>query len=377
MDQPDVGESSSIFGRAADDVAECAPDRTCDLAWNILEHVHSAIAVFDAHLDYIYVNQRYLGERGLACHEVIGRNLCEVLPGECQQTRSRYERALGGEVLGGEKDPWQAEDGTVHWLRWECRPWYTPQGIIGGVIAFAEVVDEQKHAEDRLIQYQRRLRALAAELVLSAEREQRQLGTYLHDGVGQLLVAAKMEAQMLRGDVPDGDASVRLDRLIGLVSDSIDEVRSLTAQLVPSVLVGRGLPESLRWLSDRFRELHGLVCVTRVDQSVESTGIDTKMLVFRVVREALNNVVRHSGSDQAVITVRHLPNHVSVSVVDKGVGFDSAGEDDPVTSRRFGLFSINEECLARGGSLKVWSRPGKGTRVTARIPDSLHIVSLD
>lgn len=355
--------------------AEGALKHSSELLRYVIEHARSAVAVHDRDLNYIYVSRRYLQEYGVTHEDVLGRNHYDVFPDIPEKWRVVHQKALKGEVLSAEDDPYPHADGTVDWTRWECRPWYEADGTIGGIIVYTEMINERKQAEASLLQYQQRLRALAAELVTSGEREQRRLATELHDSVGQLLVVAKMEAQFL-ADESSPDQAFRSAHLVDLLNEAIQEVRALTAHLAPSVLIGRGLGAALRWLAERYSELFGLVTTVRVDSAAEAHDIEMKMFVFRIVRESLNNVARHSGVSHAMVTVRRTSGRLTVSVTDRGAGLEPSTPWDGASGRGFGLFSINEECLARGGSLKVWSSPGRGTRVTATIPDNLSSVDL-
>lgn len=347
-------------------------EHTRDLMQYVIEHARSAVAVHDRDLRYLYVSRRYLQEYGVTEQDILGKHHYDVFPDLPQKWRDAHTRALAGEVLSAENDPYPREDGSTDWTRWECRPWYEADGSIGGIIVYTEVINEQKRVEEALLQYQKRLRALAAELVASSEREQRRFAIELHDGIGQLLVAAKMEAQ----GIVSQDGQQTAVHVVELLSETIDEVRALTAHLAPSVLIGRGLAVALRWLADRYSELFSLKVTVRVDDEVEDQDIEMKMLIFRICREALNNVARHSGVCRAMVSVRRSSGQIQVAISDRGAGFDPGIVGTPADGHGFGLFSINEECLIRGGALKVWSAPGKGTRVTASIPEGLASVAI-
>jgi len=244
------------------------------------------------------------------------------------------------------------------------------------LLAFTRDITQRKQAEDSLMRYQARLRALAAELVVSAEQERSRLGVELHDGIGQELVAAKMAAQLLAARPLDADASEEASRLVELLSESISEVRLLTSGLAPTALFELGLRAALLWLRDRYRQLYGLQCAIRVDQPSAQLRGDNAMFLFRVVRESLNNVVRHSGVLRASVTVATTDEWNAVSVSDRGVGFSGAVIDEPGDAGGFGLFSIREQCLGMGGEMEVFSEPGKGTRIRTRVPVAPDTVTL-
>ncbi len=119
-----------------------------DLFQYIVEHMRSAVAVHDRNLNYIYVSQQYLREYKVKEKDIVGKHHYEVFPDLPQKWRDAHQRALAGEVLSAEEDPYFREDGSVEWTRWECRPWYDQDGSVGGIIVYTEVITERKRAEE-------------------------------------------------------------------------------------------------------------------------------------------------------------------------------------------------------------------------------------
>ena len=118
-----------------------------DLMRYVIEHNRSAVAVHDIDLNYVYVSQKYLESFGLQGEEIIGRHHYEVFPDLPQRLRDVHQRVLKGEVLSAEDDPWLNDGGTLDWTRWECRPWFDVEGLIGGIIVYTEIITERKQAE--------------------------------------------------------------------------------------------------------------------------------------------------------------------------------------------------------------------------------------
>lgn len=116
----------------------------------VIEHNRSAIAVHDRNMRYVYVSQRYLEDYKVKEQDVIGKQHYEVFPDLPQKWRDVHQKALGGEVLSAEDDPYVRDDGSVEWTRWECRPWNEADGSIGGIIIYTEVITERKRAEEDL-----------------------------------------------------------------------------------------------------------------------------------------------------------------------------------------------------------------------------------
>ena len=143
--------------------AEEALTHSHDLMRYIIEHNRSDVAVHDRELKYVYVSQSYLQDYRVKERDIIGKHHYDVFPDLPQKWRDVHQRVLAGEILSAEDDPYMREDGTVDWTRWECRPWYEADGLIGGIIVYTEIVTERVRAEEELRKHREHLEELVAE----------------------------------------------------------------------------------------------------------------------------------------------------------------------------------------------------------------------
>jgi PAS domain S-box-containing protein len=217
-------------------------------------------------------------------------------------------------------------------------------------------------AERRAVQ----LQGLAAELELAEQRERRRLAMTLHDGLQQILVAAKLNLGVLAraADLPKA-----ANEISGLMDEAIELSRSLTAELGPPMLYQRGLGASLRWLARRFHERHGLTVHLTAPEEMSSMPEEVTLLLFRSVRELLFNVVKHAGVEVSSVDVVPREGWIQVSVSDEGAGFDPTqirGEGG--SSGGFGLFGISERLDFLGGRMEIDSALGRGSRFILTVP---------
>ncbi|HSJ73335.1 MAG TPA: GAF domain-containing sensor histidine kinase [Miltoncostaeaceae bacterium] len=190
------------------------------------------------------------------------------------------------------------------------------------------------------------------------DAERARLARELHDEAGQALTALAVHMRALEGDVPEGPLRDRVAELRGQVGSATMALRELATRLRPSALQEGGLATAIEEQAERVRASTGM----QVD--VDLRGLDAdlpedvQIALFRVVQEALTNVVRHSGATSISIVATARESHVRLVVDDDGCGFDPSAPTD-----RLGLAGIGERVELLGGGLRVESSPGGGTAV--------------
>ncbi|MEX1017543.1 MAG: PAS domain S-box protein [Phycisphaeraceae bacterium] len=224
--------------------------------------------------------------------------------------------------------------------------------------------------EQRVVQRTSQLRALAAELTQTEQRERRRLAQVLHDHLQQLLVASKLQVSLARRRAKDEDLRQLLQEASDLVDQSVAASRSLTVELSPPILYEGGLRAGLEWLARWMEQKHNLHVVVHATEDVEPAAEDVRVFLFQAVRELLFNIVKHAGVDQADVRLQRVSgNRLEIQVADQGQGFDPEAVTRPdTTGGGLGLFSIHERLEVVGGRMSVDSQPGRGTRMTLQVP---------
>lgn len=228
-------------------------------------------------------------------------------------------------------------------------------------------IAQQRMTLSRLRLEQSRLQAYVKSMADADERTRRSVAVDLHDGIGQTLAGMQMMLDSALRRPPEAIPPL-LGELAGRLHEVQDHTRRLITDLSPPGLYDLGLGAGLSWLSLRMREQNGLsVQLTcRVDESALS--LEARVLAFKLVRELLRNVVRHSGVLEASVIAEGDDRVLRLSVSDKGCGFDGQARQAAFAGDQFGLWSITERIREFGGQLQVDSAPGRGARFDMEIP---------
>ena len=240
-------------------------------------------------------------------------------------------------------------------------------GKLVRVWGVAREVTELVELSDRLRQQQDRLRQYARELVGAEERARRATAVDLHDGIGQQLVGLAMTL-----DAVAGRATPEMRLLLGEATHTVREVQSIAqrviADLSPPGLYELGLEPALKWLIVYMRSKDNFQVELSIPADDAAIDLDLRVLVFKVIRELLRNVVKHSGVKAAKVTVTHTPKELRVVVEDLGVGFEWQLSLFEPRAHGFGLWSVADRVREAAGEMTVDTGPGRGCRVTVVFP---------
>lgn len=331
-------------------------------ATDILERVSDGFVAFDAQMNYTYVNQHGGEMLGRKPEDLIGKNYWLEYP-EARGTpfADAYVRALEKQT------PIIFEDHYAPWDRWfENRIYPSRDGL---AVFFTEIT-ERKRAEKALRKSNEQFRELTNHLTEAEEHERRKLARELHDGVGQSLTALSINLAIIRNQLSTDSAqqiSSRIDDSIGLVEETVERVRHVMADLFPPVIADYGLAAALRWYADQFTRQ------TEIRVSVEESGeTETRLpfyleaIFFRITQEALTNVVRHAAATHVLLQLEKIENVARLTIEDDGRGFDTS-VIDLEEKDGWGLWTMHERIKAAGGSLRLESTSGAGTKIIAEI----------
>ncbi|MBK5351874.1 sensor histidine kinase [Pseudomonas sp. TH41] len=206
---------------------------------------------------------------------------------------------------------------------------------------------------------------LANRLLEVQENERHRLSRELHDDIGQLLTAAKLQSDWLKRRMPE-ELQAQCSVLCDTLEETLAKVRDVSAILNPRQLTSLGLEASLR------AHLLKTLANTPVHWSLEChqrlTGVPEEMAVaaFRITQEAVTNILRHAEAKNLLVRLQRLPQGLALLISDDGLGFAPAR--DPAREGQRGMAGMSERIDQLGGTLSVTSEPGKGTQIDALFP---------
>jgi PAS domain S-box-containing protein len=371
--------------------------RTKDYLENVINNSVDAIGIADRHGRMILWNRRAEEIYGYTFQELAGKTAFDLYayPGELERllTKLRHEGVVREYEIAMKKS-----DGSIVPMDISISLLKDDQGETIGSVCVARDLSERKknelelkRARDELRRYSRdlerqvrertrditsnitelkkakeHLRLLSGSIMARQEKERAAISRELHDELGQVLTALRMDAvwlsERLKGKEPP--AASRASAMCDLIDATIDEVRALATRLRPGVLDDFGLIDALDWYTKYFAQHTGITCKFKhpdmppVDDLVATAA-------YRIAQEALTNVARHAFATQVKIDLQVKGGVLILSVADNGRGFNPQKLAD---SHCLGLAGMRERASLVGGSLEMQTKPGKGTRVYFRLP---------
>jgi signal transduction histidine kinase len=221
------------------------------------------------------------------------------------------------------------------------------------------------------------LERLSVKLVRAQEEERRTIARELHDEVGQVLTAIKVELALAQRTINSAGGSAEvLGEARTMTDGALQTVRDLSHLLHPALLDDLGLPAAIDWYLRGFRRRHGIRVELLNIGFEERLPPETETAAYRIIQEALTNVARHARATACTVHLQRLATTVLIAVEDDGVGFDLAGANSAAGRPSLGLINVRERAAAIGGAVQIRSEPGRGTRLTAELPAEARPISL-
>ena len=272
------------------------------------------------------------------------------------------------------------EDGT-HFPAEITGTFYRENGEITRITALARDITDRKQAEQKLLDYQQRIKAMASQLAIVEEKERQRIAVDLHDHVGQSLALARMQLASARKSAAESALADKLDDKFDDISDTLiealEDTQQLMLELSSPAMNESGLSAAIsEWLELQIGSRHGIK-TEFIDNIPDDPGkkldANVKTIIFRNVRELLFNVVKHARANKIRVRLEERNTIMRIIVEDDGMGFEPRAVTEAGGKiGGFGLFSVNELMADLSGSLRIVSEPGKGCTAILSVPFGGH-----
>lgn len=233
-------------------------------------------------------------------------------------------------------------------------------------------ITQKKQAEDRLKKSQKQLKSFASHLQNIREEERVLLAREIHDELGQILIALKIDLGIMKQKTlklikktDAADILTNFDNLFGLVDNTIKTTRKIMTDLRPEVLYLLGFVEAVRLQVHNFQDRHQINCYFDCTTPKLELNTQQSVALFRIVQESLNNIAKHSKATSSKILIFEENDKLVLEISDNGVGMK---ENQKVKHDSYGLIGMKERVFLLDGTLNITSRPGEGTKIKIEIP---------
>ncbi len=354
----DLKRARDELRRYSRDLERQVRERTKEIT-SILKYTPAVVYIKDREGRYQLVNSRFEELFGVTNAEVQGKSDHDIFPPEFAEQFHRHDWQVLTEGNSRQMEELAPSGDGQHTYLSVKFPLFDEQGAITGLCGISTDISELKKAQDQL-------RRLSGSIMAAQEKERTAIARELHDELGQVLTALRIDAVWLseRLGENDGKAARRALMMRDLIDKTIDEVRGMATRLRPGVLDDFGLIEALQWYIKEFARRTGISCIFK-PQSVPEVDGAVATAAYRIAQEALTNVARHSFATRVDITLQAENSMLRLAVTDNGRGFNSRKLAE---SEGLGLAGMRERASLLGGRLEIQSRPRKGTKVSLRLP---------
>lgn len=331
--------------------------------------VMDAIVAVDGSMHIIMFNPSAEAMFGYTAAELIGQPMDVLMPLRLRSAHHGHMHNFAvsersSRAMAPQMDIWGLRaDGTEFPLESTIS-----HSTVGGQLQMTAVlrdVTERRKAEADLRMVNGQLRELSASLQSVREEERKRISRELHDDLGQQLTGLKLSLSWLGSRLKDGRATgvQHVDEMRHQLDTAIGSVRRIAAELRPRVLDDLDFREALGWQMQEFFKHSGIQIELDLQDADQIRDDVLATALFRIVQEALTNVVRHANAGKVLVSLYASGDCLLLRISDNGSGFDST-----VAPSGVGLVSMRERCSAVGASFRVSSSPGTGTHIEVAIP---------
>ncbi|MFA4901884.1 MAG: PAS domain S-box protein [Desulfobaccales bacterium] len=297
-----------------------------------------------------------------------------ILPEDRAEARRFFIEALKGDKSYVREYRIRRKDEEIRWIQDRGQIYCDDTGKVDYVKGVFFDITEHKRAEKKLRESEQNMRYLASQLLTAQERERQRISRDLHDDLGQSLMVLKMHLRAIERAMPANLTEQKQELVLqtSFIDEIVNNVRRFSRDLRPDVLDDLGLIFALKRLLEEFGALHNIEFSLDLDDLGNLLSSQAQIIIYRIFQESLTNIGKYAQASRVAVSLKNENDKVSFSVEDNGKGFDlEQVRALDVAKRGLGLTAMEERVRMLGGTLKICSQKGIGTRISFNIPITL------
>ena len=288
-----------------------------------------------------------------------------IHPEDIDRMRANVKKYLHGNSFDDTEFRIITRSGRLRWVHSRAHAVLDSTGKLVRLVGSISDITDRKQAEETLHHSQSLLHKLAAHQETVREDERKRIARDIHDDLGQNLMVLRIDVSIMAAASDSGSANKKRNAsVLHQIDTTIKSVRAIINDLRPAVL-DLGLHAAIEWQAQEFERRSGIVCELQIDHDEFALDDKSTTVLFRIVQESLNNIIRHAQASHVLIEMQRRGRELFLKIADDGIGLPPEGIRK---KNAFGLVGMKERIYALGGTFSTINHPGQGMAITISIP---------
>ena len=357
----------NITGRKKAEVELRESEEKFRILYNNSPDMYVSISPDDASI--LYCNETFMKETGYSENEIIGQPIFKMYHEDCLEDvkKNVFAKFVKTGVVVDKEVIIKRKDGSKIIASLNVNPVKDEEGNILYSISSWRDNTERKRAEEKIASFQKDLINLNKHIEDLREKERKQIARDLHDDLGQKLTALNIDIAWVKNKLPKSNYQIleKIESIGELINETSKSIRDIASEIRPSILDNLGLIAAIKWQAKRFKKSSGINCRLVLSPEETEIGPELSINIFRIIQEALTNIIRHSQASEVIIRMLKKDKTLELKIIDNGIGID---KESISKSGSFGLLGMSERAKVCNGEFNISKKEGGGTVLSLILP---------
>ena len=324
-----------------------------------IEHAPHGVLITDEKGKFLDINQSACEITGFSPNELLGMSFPDIIQNKILKDKNEDFSNFLSQIPAEFESIFNHKNNSKRWISIE-----TTKLNEAKYLCFIQDITSRKQAEEELHCSLQQLHQLTQHIEEVRENERVVIARELHDDLGQALTAVKIDLGIIKQSITDQNVILKIDKLSGLVRETIHTVQRLTSELRPQIIDDLGLEATIEWYTGEFAERNRLSVFCHLEPEL-SFNPTTSLTIFRIMQESLTNISRYAKASRVDIELLKSDENVKFSIADDGIGIV---ESEVTSKKSFGIIGMKERAASLGGTFEISRGKEKGTIVKICFP---------